>query len=83
MTQAALFYDLPAAAEPPPARIAGMYRVHGIIADKRCKTCTHLVFRQPGRTRYYKCDLAQLSWGPGTDWRTGYTACGRWEPETH
>lgn len=82
MIQPTLFPDLPDAAEPMPARITEMHRLYGTTPGARCKTCRHLYVKRMGGT-YYKCNLARITAGPGTDWRTGYDACGKWEAEEH
>ena len=59
---------------------AKLLRLHGALTHT-CKGCLHLR-RTPGTSgTYYKCDLAQLSRGSGTDWRVGWQACGRYEVE--
>lgn len=83
MTQAALFADLPEDAAPIlPTRIPEMYRLYGATPGAKCKTCNHLLIKRLSGT-YYKCDLTHITAGPGSDWRTGYDACGKWEPEEH
>lgn len=71
-------FDMPEAPIVTPTKIAAMHRMFGMLADKRCKTCNHLRVKRMGGT-YYKCDLTRQTAGPGTDWRTGYVACGKYE----
>jgi len=44
---------------------------------KRCKTCSHLVTRQYGRT-YYKCDLRKMSACSATDHGCAWNACAKY-----
>lgn len=46
-----------------------------------CRGCIHL-WRHGGHANsYLKCDLRQLTHGPGSDHRAGWLACGRYEEE--
>lgn len=58
-------------------RIRAMYRMYGYMPGEHCKTCKHLICKQMAG-RYYKCELSAVSAGPGTDWRVGWDACGKW-----
>lgn len=72
--------DVPAVSDSPlPERIGMMLRLYGQHVGERCGTCKHLLVHKPGQNRYYKCAHHRLTCGPGTDWRTGWPACGRWE----
>lgn len=45
---------------------------------KTCKDCVHLV-RQRQANVWYKCRLRRNTHGRGTDHRTGWPACGKFE----
>ena len=65
--------------------ILTMLAMYGEIANKQCKSCTHLYHRGPrayGKKRYYKCNLNKDTAGPATDWRTSWPACGKFEEKT-
>jgi len=61
-----------------PKRLSDMYWFYGRSPDRQCKNCMHLFARARNRT-YYKCDLTAATFGPATDWRVNWEACGRWE----
>lgn len=62
-----------------PERIKQMYRMYDQHPGEHCKTCIHLIRHQPGQKYFLKCDLNKITSGPGTDWRAGWGACGKWE----
>ena len=66
-----------------PLRIGDMHRRFGRTEGRCCASCVHLVVHKPGQNKYYKCDLTVITSGPGTDWRIGWPACGRWEAGQH
>lgn len=45
----------------------------------RCKTCRFLFWHGYGDRRYYKCEKRKLTFGPGTDHRVRWNACGLYE----
>lgn len=53
--------------------------IHGTRDDKRCKECIHCNQHQGGSKYFYKCDLANISHGPATDWNSRWQACGKFE----
>jgi hypothetical protein len=42
-----------------------------------CGTCVH----SRKNWRFWKCELVELTFGPGTDIRVSWPACQRWEGE--
>lgn len=61
------------------ARIVTMHRAYGRGPETaRCQTCVHLYRKLYDKT-YYKCDQFADTNGPGTDWRVGWPACGKYE----
>jgi hypothetical protein len=66
-----------AVVDPRPWRLRVMHQMYGVTEGQTCKTCIHLIVIQKGN-RYYKCDLTTITAGPGSDWRVGWAACGRW-----
>ena len=56
-----------------------MIRLYGLCEGRHCRSCAHLILVQPGQNRYFKCDLTVITRGPGSDWRAGWEACGKWE----
>ena len=59
-------------------KIDAMHKVYGVFEGGRCKACPHLdAYTNHDETRYwYKCHMYGVTSGPGTDWRSGYEACG-------
>lgn len=52
----------------------------------QCRDCTHCTSREGsfykgGRRRYWKCELAGITRGPGTDIRISWPACQLFQPE--
>jgi hypothetical protein len=45
-----------------------------------CGTCTHRIHISGGGRTWPKCDLHELTHGPGSDCRAWWAACGRYEP---
>jgi hypothetical protein len=64
--------------DPRPRRLRDMHDAYGRDPQHTCGQCKHLIARKFART-YYKCDLTRTTMGPGTDWRLGWEACGRFE----
>ena len=62
-----------------PKRLKAMIALFGHCEGQKCAMCVHLYAKRYNKT-YYKCDLNGDTNGPGTDWRVGWPACGRWEP---
>lgn len=62
-----------------PERIRVMWNAYGKRENSTCKKCTHLQRVRYHDKRYLKCDLTVQTNGPGTDWRAGWIACGRYE----
>jgi len=60
-----------------PDRITKMHKMYGEVPGKTCKLCVHLIQIRYANT-YHKCNLTRITGGPGTDWRTGWPACGRY-----
>lgn len=48
-----------------------------IYVGATCRSCAHLFLHQPGRKRYWKCEL-NANRGPNTDVRVGWPACTEW-----
>ncbi len=46
---------------------------------KFCKTCIHMKRHRPGKNAYRKCVLRGITSGPGTDHKTSWPACAKWE----
>jgi len=65
---------------PLPPRIREMYRNFGRTECEKCKTCKHLLRNRMSKV-YIKCTKSRMTHGPGTDWHTGWDACGLWETE--
>lgn len=50
------------------------------VGDETCGSCGHLV-RYPWRSKaFYKCELVEVTHGPGTDVRKWWPACVKWVP---
>ncbi len=64
-----------------PERIRTMHRMYGVSWGHTCKHCRHCVLMQHHDRHYYKCELSRITHGPGTDWRCGWPACGRYEEQ--
>lgn len=62
-----------------PARLVSMWALNGRREGETCGSCRHLLRRRCGKRVYLKCGLTAWTCGPGTDWRAGWTACGRFE----
>ncbi len=45
-----------------------------------CGDCVHNLDHRGGRRTYKKCALVPVTSGPGTDIRSKWPACHRWEP---
>jgi len=62
-----------------PRRLSDMYHFYGLCKEpgRKCESCVHLFARKMSRT-YYKCDLTVVTWGPASDWRVNWGACGMW-----
>jgi hypothetical protein len=59
-----------------PERIRVMHGANGHGQQGvTCKHCKHLYHH----LRFLKCDLNKMTRGPGTDWRAGWPACGKFE----
>jgi len=61
--------------------IRPMYAAYGRTAGKICGQCAHLVADGHHNKTYYKCELARMSHGAGTDFRRKWEACGKFEEE--
>lgn len=61
-----------------PRRINEMHALHGKLPGKKCKGCKHLERWSYSRD-YIKCSKSKMTHGAGTDWRTGWPACGLYE----
>ena len=48
--------------------------------EGKCKNCIHLIRKRYDKV-YLKCELSKQSNSEGTDWRAGWQACGKFEPE--
>jgi hypothetical protein len=62
-----------------PERMGWMFKLYGRHPGETCKTCAHLVRDHYRDKNYLKCNMTRQTRGPGTDWRAGWPACGRWE----
>lgn len=62
-----------------PLRIRQMRSMHGKRDDQKCGDCLHFRSTSGFARNYYKCELSKLTHGAGTDWRTKWPACGKWE----
>lgn len=60
-------------------KIDAMHERFGKCGGLLCRDCNHLVHRQWGDRKFYKCELYGLSHGEATDWRISYTACGMYD----
>ena len=69
--------DLPSAGPAYPARLRTMLRAFGATPGRVCRECRHCLVNETHGGRYRKCDLTIQTHGPGTDWRAGWPACGR------
>lgn len=57
-----------------------MIYVHSAgLSGARCRDCTHLCRKSPGRRHVLKCELAYQSMSAASDWRAGWPACGKFE----
>ena len=60
------------------AKLVGRMRaIHGFEYGHRCGECASLVPQGGCQGRYLKCRQAKVTRGPGTDWRAGWIACGK------
>jgi hypothetical protein len=55
-----------------------LLRVFGTTPGEKCMDCIHLYAHRCSKT-YYKCDLRPFTFGPGTDHRVRWPACGKFE----
>ena len=62
-----------------PQRLKWMHGLYGTHEGETCGTCKHFWRQTYHRKVYFKCRMTRISRGPGTDWRVGWAACGRWE----
>lgn len=71
----------PGAAEVMPPNLQAMHKLYGECPGRTCGECAHLFDpgHGDGKKKYYKCDLALITRGPGTDWRKSWGACGRFD----
>ena len=69
----------PGAENVPPLNLQEMHKLYGDYPGRTCGECAHLYNsgHGNGRKAYYKCGLARVTRGPGTDWRKFWLACGR------
>lgn len=61
---------------------AQLIKIHGKSPGNKCGDCALLYHRHLANT-YYKCKLAPITRGIGTDWRKRWQACGKFKPETN
>ena len=59
-------------------KIAAMHREYGTLSGVKCQNCPHLdAYMNADCTRVWrKCKMYGVTFGPGTDWRVSYDACG-------
>lgn len=48
-------------------------------AGMKCKHCQHMIVRQYGRKRVFKCQKSKITAGQESDWRSNWQACGYFE----
>lgn len=65
---------------PKPIRV--MRAMYGGRDDRECGQCAHLVAHRKSKT-YYKCNLTNITFGAGTDWRKSWPACRKFEEAKH
>ena len=46
--------------------------------NTKCKNCIHFLVKRMGN-KYFKCDLRNITAGPGTDHRANWPTCGKYE----
>ncbi len=61
-----------------PERLKVMHLMFGKREDETCKNCVHLIRYHQGAS-WLKCDLTIQTGSNATDWRAGWTACGKFE----
>ena len=63
-------------------KIDKMHLLYGQVVGQLCRDCVHLASGNYHGTLYHKCSLYGMTHGPGTDWKLGYPACGKFEVVT-
>lgn len=65
-----------------PENLNPCVRLYGLgPVEFRCKHCRLLFKHQPAIKSFFKCELRNLTHGPGSDHRANWPACGRFEPK--
>jgi hypothetical protein len=76
-----IFMEKQSTAQAVPRAIRPMYAAYGKHdTDETCGHCAHLIATGHTKT-FYKCELAKVSHGAGTDFRKKWQACGKFESE--
>ena len=57
--------------------VGRMRAIYGVEDGHHCGECAWLVPQGGCSGRYLKCRQAKVTRGPGTDWRAGWIACGK------
>ena len=60
-------------------QIGKMHKTYGVHPGRECCDCVYFTRVQPGNNVYKKCRVFGISRGPATDWRSLYTACGKFQ----
>ena len=61
-------------------KIDRMHEMFGIVPDKSCKDCEHLIRHKYNRV-FYKCECYGDTSSESSDWRQKWTACGLFDKE--
>lgn len=60
-------------------RLSLMHALHGTSPGHTCGDCAFLIAHRFSRA-YFKCSKSKVTHGPATDWRSGWAACGLFQP---
>lgn len=62
-------------------KIDAMHARFGVLPDKRCEDCCHLIKGYVGNTFVRKCTVYGATHSEASDWRKKYVACGLFNKE--
>ena len=58
-------------------KINPMLKLYGEVPGKKCNTCSFLFYNETAR-KYYKCSFRKNTYGPASDHRKFFSACGKY-----
>lgn len=62
-------------------KIEAMHARFGVLPEKRCEDCRHLIKGYVGNTFVRKCTVYGATHSEASDWRKKYVACGLYNKE--